>query len=131
MSQYSRLHDSLVASQQYKQAYSMAGDFAQRAQQTWVVAAAKQRLMPLAQPAVDSGGWAPAIDLPACLRCGSLLPLYPCQLGPLPAPWLPCSPQYGLPPCLLPAIPPPCLPAVMASPYYSSLVAHLQPIHAA
>lgn len=74
MNQYSRLHDSLVASQQYKQAYSMAGDFAQRAQQTWVVAAAKQRLMPLAQPAVDS---------------------------------------------------------VMASPYYSSLVAHLQPIHAA
>ena len=53
--QYLRLHDSLVASQQYKQAYSLAGDFAQRAQQTWLVAAAKQRLMPLAQPAVDTG----------------------------------------------------------------------------
>ena len=54
--QYLRLHDSLVASQQYKQAYSLAGEFAQRAQQTWLVAAAKQRLMPLAQPAVDTGG---------------------------------------------------------------------------
>ena len=63
--QYLRLHDSLVASQQYKQAYSLAGDFAQRAQQTWLVAAAKQRLMPLAQPAVDTGEQRMRLRLPA------------------------------------------------------------------
>ena len=54
-SRYLRLHDSLVASQQYKQAYSLAGELAQRAQQTWLYAKAKQNLFPLAQPAYNTG----------------------------------------------------------------------------
>lgn len=71
--QYLRLHDSVVASQQYKAVYALAGDVAQRAQQTWIYAKAKDSLLPLARPAVDS---------------------------------------------------------VMASPYYNTLVQHLQPIEA-
>jgi hypothetical protein len=36
-----------------------------------------------------------------------------------------------MPACTLPACTLPFLPAVMASPYYNSLMAHLQPIQAA
>lgn len=53
--QYLRVHDSVVASQQYKQVYSLANDFAARAQQTWVFSKAKENLMPLAKPAMDTG----------------------------------------------------------------------------
>ncbi|KAI3435535.1 hypothetical protein D9Q98_001600 [Chlorella vulgaris] len=69
--QYLRVHDSVVATPQYKQVYDLAGTFAARAQQTWIVAKAKENLLPYAQPTMDS---------------------------------------------------------VVSSPYYSSLVQHLQPI---
>jgi hypothetical protein len=49
------VHDNVVASPQYKQVYALANDFAARAQQTWIVAKAKENLLPLAKPAVDSG----------------------------------------------------------------------------
>ena len=59
-----RMHDSLVASTQYKQAYALAGGLAQRAQSTWVYAKVKENLFPLAEPAyVDrrGGGAAAAV----------------------------------------------------------------------
>ncbi|KAL4432819.1 hypothetical protein ABPG77_008145 [Micractinium sp. CCAP 211/92] len=71
--QYLQYHDKVVASQQYKQAYNLANDLAARAQATWLYSKAKQNLLPLAQPAVDT---------------------------------------------------------VLSSPYYTSLVQHLQPIEA-
>lgn len=37
------------------QAYNLANDLATRAQATWLYAKAKQNLLPLAQPAVDTG----------------------------------------------------------------------------
>lgn len=49
-----RVHDSVVASPQYKQVYSQASDLAARAQQMWIVSKAKENLMPLARPVVES-----------------------------------------------------------------------------
>lgn len=37
------------------QVYDLAGTFAARAQQTWIVAKAKENLLPYAQPTMDSG----------------------------------------------------------------------------
>lgn len=37
------------------QAYNLANDLAARAQATWLYSKAKQNLLPLAQPAVDTG----------------------------------------------------------------------------
>lgn len=54
-SQYLRVHDSVVASQQYKQVYSLANSFAARAQQTWLYNKAKENLLPYAKPVVDPG----------------------------------------------------------------------------
>ena len=98
-----RMHDSLVASTQYKQAYALAVGLAQRAQSTWVYAKVKENLFPLAEPAYNTGGWASTGG-----GEGQLLQWCPehraCRLRP----------------------PPPA--AVVASPYYSRLVQHLQPL---
>lgn len=61
-SQYLRLHDSVVASQQYKQAYTLAWDVVARAQQTALYARAQQSLMPLVKPAVDTVTASPAFN---------------------------------------------------------------------
>ena len=49
------LHDSLLATQRYRQVYSLAESVAARAQQTWAFQAARDRLLPLLpEPAVNT-----------------------------------------------------------------------------
>ena len=55
--QYLRLHDSLVATPQYRQAWRTAVSLATTVQQIPLVTAVQARLEPLAKPYVDTGGW--------------------------------------------------------------------------
>lgn len=96
--QYLRVHDSLVASPQYHQAYSLAADLAERAQQTWVAQKAKANLMPLAKPALDTGE--PHACVHALVRVG------------------PAQPMHALPDMPRPPVCPPCPRWTLVTPFH-------------
>ena len=115
--QYFRYHDSLLGTRQYRQAYNLANQLAQRAQQTWLYNTARARLPASAVETGEGGrGGGGARDGGrACCRSDA---------------WTLRSklPPHSTPPTPIPT--PPYRPLPAATPYFNSVVQHLKPIAA-
>ena len=111
------VHDRVVATRTYSQAHALAEALAQRAQQTWLFGAVQQRLP---QAAVDTGERPPGLKGPAPASCSRAARRLHQALRP---PNLPCNVSHWRAPAAHPT-------TAAATPYFNSLVQHLQPITA-